>query len=169
MSARRSVRTLLVPWALAVLGASCSPKVDVKQAVEIVESSGGWYDAGIVEGKNRIVPSVSFRLRRKPDAELRGVALNVVFRHPPAPGTDTEQDFSEVYVQNAAFSEGERTALLTVRGTEGYTGDAPQTRAELMKHSEFRDVRARVYAKSGSTQWVDLGTIDVPRQLITRQ
>ena len=59
--------------------------------------------------------------------------------------------------------------LLTVRGTEGYTGDPPQTRAELLKNSHFKDVRARIYAKSGSTQWVDLGTVDIPRTLITRQ
>ena len=167
MFARRSVRTLLILCALP-LSASCTPKVDIEQTVEILDSSGGWYDAGIVDGKNRIVPSVSFRLRKKQDVEINGMALNVVFRHPPKEGSNTEEDFSEVYVQNAPFSEGNQTALLTVRGTEGYTGDPPQTRMDLLEHSQFRDVRARIYAKHSSTQWVDLGTIDVPRQLITR-
>jgi hypothetical protein len=169
MVPRRSVRALIILFMLALVCASCGPRVDVKQAVEITETSGGWYDAGIVDGKNRIVPRVSFRLRKKQDVELRGVSLNVVFRHPPAAGTDVEQDFSEVFVQNAGFNEGNQTALLTVLGTEGYTGDPPQTRAEILKHSQFRDVRARIYAKHSSAQWVDLGTIDVPRQLITRQ
>jgi hypothetical protein len=73
-----------------------------------------------------------------------------------------------VFVQNAQFTEGAQTAPLTVRTDNGYTGDPPQSRTDLFKNSFFRDVRARVYAKHGSTQWVELGTIDVPRHLLTR-
>jgi hypothetical protein len=148
--------------------AACSPRVDLKQSLEITDASGGWYDAGIVEGKNKIVPSVTFRLRKKADASLDSVAVNVAFRHPPAAGATTEDEMDEVFIQNAQFSEGERTPPLTVRTNNGYTGDPPQGRLDLLKHSQFRDVRARVYVKYGSAQWVDIGTIDVPRQLITR-
>ena len=167
MFARQSVRLLLmIP--LACAGASCARSVEIKEAVEIADGSGGWYDAGIKDGKNKIVPSVSFRLRKTQDVDLRGVALNVVFRH-PAPADSTEaEDWDEVFIQNAEFSEGNQTAVLTVRPEKGYTGDPPQTRMEIMQHSGFRDVRAHVFAKASSTQWVDIGTIDVPRQLITR-
>jgi hypothetical protein len=170
MFARRVLRTLPValPLALAAFAAGCTQAVDVKEAISIVDAQGGWYDAGIKDGKNKIVPSVTFRLRKKPDADIRGVALNVVFRHPPAAGTDAEEDWDEVFLQNAEF-EGDQSQLLTVRPEKGYTGDPPQTRLEIMKHSGFRDVHARIYAKHSSTQWVDIGTIDVPRQLITRQ
>lgn len=154
---------------LTLAGAACTPKVDLKAAVEIAEASGGWYDAGIKDGKNKIVPSVSFRLRKKQDVELDAISLNVVFRHPPAQGSNDEEDWDEVFVQSAAFSEGNQTPLLTVRPETGYTGDPPQTRLELLKHGRFRDVRARVYAKYASTQWADLGTIEIPRKLITRQ
>jgi hypothetical protein len=91
-----------------------------------------------------------------------------VFRHPPPPGTTTPEDWDEVFLQNAEFSEGDQTAVLTVRTPKGYTGDPPQTRLDLMKHSSFRDVRAHIYAKHSSTQWVEVGTIDVQRQLLTR-
>jgi hypothetical protein len=169
MSAWRFARTLLVLCPLTLLCSSCGPSVDVKRAVEVADATAGWYDAGIVAGKNKIVPSVSFRLRKKQDVEVRGLALNVVFRHPPAPGAPTEEDWDEVFLQNAVFSEGDQTPMLTVRPEKGYTGDPPQTRLEIMKHSQFRDVRARIYAKHSSTQWVDVGTIEVPRQLIIRQ
>lgn len=169
MLPRRALLTLLIGCSLAPAGAGCTSSVDVKEAIEIVESQGGWYDAGIKDGKNKIVPSVTFRLRKKPDLDVSGVALNVVFRHPPAPGTTTEEDWDEVFLQNAKFDEGNQSSMLTVRSEKGYTGEPPQTRLEIMKNSGFRDVRARVYAKHSSTQWVDIGTIDVPRQLLTRQ
>lgn len=171
MSRRPLARSLLIACALALLSASaaCGSKVDVKDSIEVTDASGGWYDAGIVDGKNKIVPTVSFRLKKKPDADLDTIALNVVFRHPPAAGASAEEDFDEVFLQNAPFSEGTQTGVLTVRAPKGYTGDPPQTRLEIMNHRQFRDVRARIYAKHSSTQWVDIGSIDVPRQLITRQ
>jgi hypothetical protein len=167
MRARRAFRTLSILIGLSLAGA-CTSSVEIKNALELTDTGSGWYDAGIVEGKNKIVPSVSFRLRKKADVDLRGVALNVVFRHPPPPGTTTPEDWDEVFLQNAEFSEGDQTAVLTVRTPKGYTGDPPQTRLDLMKHSNFRDVRAHIYAKHSSTQWVEVGTIDVQRQLLTR-
>ena len=169
MSPRRALQTLLIVCPLVLAGTGCTSSVDVKEAIEIVEPQGGWYDAGIKDGKNKIVPSVTFRLRKKQDVDVSGVALNVVFRHPPAAGATTEEDWDEVFLQNAKFDDGNQSSVLTVRAEKGYTGEPPQTRLEIMKNSGFRDVRARVYAKHSSTQWVDIGTIDVPRQLLTRQ
>jgi hypothetical protein len=165
--ARPAVRTLLIVIALALPGA-CSAPADLQNALELADTSSGWYDAGIVDGKNKIVPSVSFRLRKKGDVDLSRVSLNVVFRHPPAPGTDSPEDWDEVFIQNAEFTEGHQTPILTVRTPKGYTGDPPQTRLDLMKNSFFRDVRAHIYVKHSSTQWVEVGTIDVQRQLLTR-
>ena len=167
MSAQRLRRVLLVLPPLVLLG-SCTTSVDVKESVEIVEATSGYYDAGIVDGKNKIVPSVSFRLRKQDGADIDGVALNVIFRHPPAEGSDTEDEWDEVFVQNAAFSEGNQTPVLLIRTEKGYTGDPPQSRMDLLQHRLFRDLRARVFARYGSTQWVELGTIDVERRLLTR-
>lgn len=149
-----------------LLTAGCSRSVDVKQALEVAEATSGWYDAGIVNGKNKIVPSVTFRLKKKPDSDLSGVALNVVFRHPPPPGTNVEEDWDEVFIQRADFRDANETQPLTVRPEKGYTGDPPQSRLEILQHSQFRDVRARIFAKASSSQWVEIGTVDVQRQLI---
>ena len=50
--------------ALTLGAPACGPDVDVKQAVQIAEISGGWFDAGIKDGKNKLVPSVSFRVKK---------------------------------------------------------------------------------------------------------
>ena len=167
MLTRRLLGALIVVAPLAAFSTSCSSSVDVKQAVEVTEAGGGWYDAGIVDGKNKIVPMVSFRLQKKGEANLDSVSLNVAFREPPPPGGNTEEQWDEVYLQNVKF-EGAQTSLLTVRTEKGYTGDPPQSRLELLKHSQFRDKRAHLFAKASGGQWVELATIDVPRQLITR-
>ncbi len=167
MSGGRLVRSLFILLPMAVLAASCRPPVNVKEAVEITEVSSGWFDAGIVEGKNKIVPSVSLRLQKQPDVNLDSVAVNVIFRRPPSEGNE-EEEWDEVFIQNAKFTESNQTPLLVVRAEKGYTGDPPQSRMDLLQHSQFRDVRATIFAKYGSTQWVELGRIDVERQLLTR-
>ena len=49
-----------------------------------------------------------------------------------------------------------------------YTGEPPQSRLEMLKNSQFRDVRARIFAKYTGSQWVEIGSIDVQRQLLVR-
>jgi hypothetical protein len=154
--------------AALVAAAACSRSVDVKQALEVADTSSGWFDAGIVDGKNKIVPSVTFRLKKKPDADLSGIALNVVFRHPAPAGANLEEDWDEVFIQRAEFKDADQTEPLTVRPEKGYTGDPPQSRLDILRHSQFRDVRARIFAKYSSSQWVEIGAVDVQRQLIVR-
>jgi hypothetical protein len=154
--------------AVVAASASCSRSVDVKDTVEVVDTSSGWHDAGIVDGKNKIVPSVTFRLKKKNGTDLSGVALNVVFRHPAAEGANTEEDWDEVFIQRADFRGADLTDPLIVRTEKGYTGDPPQSRLDILKHSQFRDVRARIYAKHSASQWVEIGAVDVQRQLLVR-
>ena len=167
MSARPLVRSSLLLLAILTAGA-CSRSVDLKQTVQVVETSSGWYDAGIKDGKNKIVPSVTFRLRKSPGADVAGLALNVVFRHPAVEGSNVEEDWDEVFIQRAAFSSGDQTEPLTVRPEKGYTGDLPQSRLDILRHSQFRDVRARIYAKYSASQWVEVGMVDVQRQLLVQ-
>jgi hypothetical protein len=84
-----------------------------------------------------------------------------------APGQPTEQDFDEVFKQSVPFT-GNDTGLLTVRATAGYTGDPPQSRADLLKHSQFQDMRVHLFAKHSSSQWVEIAQFDVPRQILTQ-
>jgi hypothetical protein len=154
---------------LALAGAgSCSQPVDFKQALEVSDVSGGWYDFGIVDGKNKLVPTMSFRIRKRPEVPLRSLSLNVHFKKIVSADRKEEAELDEVFLQNVEFSEGNQTPLLTVRPEHGYTGDPPQTRAQMLEHSQFQDVRTRVFAKQSSTTWVPLIEYDVPRVLITK-
>src|SRR6187397_1652434 len=159
MSGRSSIRVAMLLAVVCGAAAACSRSVDVKQAVEVVDTSSGWFDAGIVDGKNKIVPSVTFKLRKKPEADLSGVALNIAFRYVPEPGTTVEEPWEDFYVQRAEFKNGNETDPLVVRLPNGYTGDPPQSRAEMLKNSHFRDVRAHIFARVTSTQWVEIGAI----------
>ncbi len=163
--------TYAIAAALPLL-AGCSKPVDLKQVLQVTDMSGGYWDAGIAEGRNKIVPSVTFRIRKSTEDGLRPLSVNIVFKQLPKPGTATppgqpaENDFDEVFKQSVPFT-GNETDLLTVRATAGYTGDPPQSRADMLKHSLFQDMRVHVFAKHSSSQWVEIAQFDVPRQILT--
>ena len=157
--------------ALLVSSAGCSAPVDLKQALQVTDVTSGYFDAGIVEGKNKLVPSVSFKLKKSVDDSLRPLSINVSFKQLPAagtavpPGSPSENDWDEVFLQSVPF-EGNQTAILTFKAKNGYTGDPPQTRADMLKNRYFQDVRVHVFAKHSASQWVEIATLDLPRQLI---
>jgi hypothetical protein len=155
--------------ALPLVAAGCGKPVDLKQVLQAGEVSGGYFDAGIVDGRNKIVPSITFRLKKSTDDSLRPLSVNVAFKKLPRPGTATppgqpaEEDWDEVFKQVVPFN-GDQTDLLTVRASAGYTGDPPQSRADILKHSQFQDVRVHIFAKHSSSQWVEVAQFDLPRQ-----
>lgn len=164
----RVARVGLLPiLVLCAASSSCGRDIDFKQALEVTDLSGGWYDAGIVDGKNKLVPSVSFRIRKRADVDLNSISLNVHFKR-VSPANKEESDLDEVFLQKVESSEDTQTPLLTVRAQHGYTGDAPQTRSQILEHSQFWDGRAVVFARESSTTWVDLIRYDIPRVLITK-
>ncbi len=170
MPVKSRVATCLLAWALAA-AASCSQSVDFKKVLQVTDVSGGWYDFGIVDGKNKLVPSMTFRIRKPAEVRLRSVSLNIQFKKvidPSKPGPDGEQEFDEVFLQTVEFTEGTQSVLLTVRPQTGVTGDPPQTRAEILQHRMFQDVRARVFAKESSTKWVELLAFDIPRTVLIK-
>lgn len=151
---------------LAALVAGCGKPVDLKQALTLTETSAGYFDAGIVDGRNKLLPSVTFKLNKSIDGDLRPLALNVAFKRLSGPG-GAEEDFDESFIQGVTF-HGNETAPITVRPKAGYTGDPPQSRADMLKNSQFRDIRVHVFAKHGAGQWAELRAIDLPRQLIVQ-
>lgn len=167
------MRILAPTVLLAVLITGCSRPADLKQVLQVTDLAGGYHDAGIVDGRNKLVPSITFRLKKSTDDSLRPLSLNVVFkkRSRPGvavpPGSDAEEGWDETFVQNVPF-DGNQTALLTVQTNAGYTGDPPQSRADILTHSMFQDVRVHIFAKHSSSQWVEIGAFDIPRQVLAQ-
>ncbi len=168
----RIVRAALI---LALIGtaAGCGKPVDLKQTLQVNDLSGGYRDAGIVEGRNKIVPSISFRLKKSTDQSLSPLSLNLAFKKlpppgiTPAPGSPTEEDWDDAFSESVPFN-GNETGLLTYKINAGYTGDPPQSRADILKNSHFQDVRVHIFAKHSSSQWTEIGSFLLPRQLITQ-
>jgi len=170
---RSSLALVLAAAVLPLLAAGCGKPVDLKQVLQVADVSGGYHDAGVVEGRNKVVPSITFRLKKSTEDSLRPLSVNIVFKQLPkagtavAPGQPSENDWDEVFKQTVAF-DGNQTDLLTVRASAGYTGDPPQSRADILKHSQFQDVRVHIFAKHSSSQWVEIAQFDLPRQLLTQ-
>ena len=163
----------LLVLALGLTTAGCSKPIDLKQTLQVVDISGGYLDGGIVDGRNKIIPTISFRVKKSTDRSISPLSLNLSFRKlpppgvTPAPGSPAEEEWDSVFAQSVTF-DGNQTALLTYKINAGFTGDAPQSRAEILKNSHFQDVRVHIFAKHSSSQWVEIGQHDLPRQLITQ-
>lgn len=157
---RRPVLSLML---VAAAAAGCR-SVNIAEVVTATDLSGGWYDDGVVDGKNRLLPTVSFRLEKSTSEDIGPLALNVLFKRL----TNGEEQWEDVYLQRVEFTEGNRTRLLTVRPANGYTAEPPQSRADMLQHSQFVDVRAIILARQGST-WIEMGRLDLPRKLMTQQ
>lgn len=172
---RRLLFSLPVAALSVLVCGACGPSVDVKQTVHVVDISGGFHDAGVDDaGRNKIVPSVTFRLTKSTDAPIHPLSLNFLFKKKPlaaapagagAPSGELE-DWDEFYIQNVDFN-GNSTAPLTVRSKAGYTGDPPMSRAEILTNHLFQDVVVIIFAKHSSGQWVKLAEYQLPRKLLT--
>ena len=157
---RRSV--ILV---LAALATACGPTVDLAQGLQITIVDTGWYDAGIVNGQNKLVPSVTFKAKNVSDQNLVSLQVNALFRRV------TEKDEWGANLVMVAGSSGlppgQETGPFTVRSPLGYTG-SDESRQEMLANSHFVDAKVDLFAKYGSTQWARLGSYPIARQLLTK-
>ncbi len=160
MSGRRIV-PLLVVWLAALALGACRERVDLKEVVQVTDVSSGWFDAGVQNGMNKLVPSVTFKLKKTRDVDFSALSLNLTYKL-----VGSTENADDVYVQNVPF-EGSETAPIVVRTKWGYTAAPPQTRAEMLENSHFNDVEVQIFAKQSSSQWVELQRVKVARQLLT--
>lgn len=149
---------------LLLFSAGCGPTVDLKKGLQIVDVSTGWFDAGLVNGQNKLVPSISFKLKNVSDQTLSVVQVNVLFRRVNDP-QEWGSGFLPV-VGSSGLAAGATTGMLTVKSNLGYTG-SDQTRQAMLTNTHFVDAKAELSAKYGSTQWVRLADYPVTRQLTT--
>ena len=142
---------------------ACGPDIDLRTGLQVEGVSTGWLDAGIVEGKNKLVPTVTFALKNVSDQKLTGLQVNAVFRR-ASDSKDWGSGFRNS-VSAAGLTPGAATETLTLRSELGYTGT--DSRDEMLAHSQFVDVTVDVFARYGSTQWSRLGNYPISRHLIT--
>ena len=151
--------------AFTMLSVACGgPKVDLAKALEITDASTGWYDVGPVNGQNKLVPSIAFKLKNVSDQPLVALQVNAVFRR-----GDDKDEWGTVWVpvtKSDGLQPGATSRPITVNMKLGYTGTEP--RAQMLQNSQFVDAKVDLFAKYAAQQWVRIGQHPIERRLITR-
>ena len=159
---RASARLLFI-LALAVSSA-CGKPVDLTKGLLIQNVSTGWFDAGVVDGQNKLVPSISFTLKNVSDQTLSTLQVNAVFHRVSEPKDEWGTGFLTA-VGSEGLASGATTPTLTIKSQLGYKGTDP--RETLLRNSQFVDAMVALLAKYGSAQWTKVGEFPITRQLIT--
>lgn len=150
---------------LLVVSAGCGPTVDLAASLQIVDVSSGWFDAGIVNGQNKLVPTITFSLKNNSTQKLAGLQVNVLFRR-----VTEKEEWGSGLVRvtgSDGLAVGAVTAPITVRSQLGYTG-SEQSRDDMLRNTQFVDAQADLFAKYGSVQWKRMGEFPITRRLITK-
>ena len=144
---------------------SCGSSTEAVAALEPLDVVTGWFDDGIVEGgKNKLVPSVTLRLRNKSGEPLRSVQVNAIFRR-----VGEQEMWGEYFgwaIPREPLAAGAETKPLVMRSTLGYTGT--QARMQMLQNKDFVDAKVEIYLKKGSKVWAKLAEYPIQRQLLTR-
>ena len=157
---------LVLVAVLALFASNCGSSVEAVSALEPVDVVTGWFDDGIVEGqKNKLVPSVTLKLRNKSDESLKSIQINAIFRRVGEQEMWGEY-FGWAIPRNPELAAGAETQSLVMRSTLGYTGTQP--RMQMLQNKEFVDAKVEIFLKQGSKVWAKLAEYPIQRQLLTK-
>lgn len=164
MSYNSSMSTRLTALLLlALVGAGCRVR-EVEKDLTITDVHTGWYDAGIVNGQNKLVPSIAFKLKNVSPEQIARVQINAVFKR--LDGENKEWDAHFVRgIGPDGLAPGAKGDELVLRSERGYTGDQP--RLQMLQNKAFVDAKVEIFGKHGSRFWVKLGEFTIDRQLLT--
>jgi hypothetical protein len=151
--------------ALAILCAGCGPTVDLTKALQIEVADSGWFDAGIVNGQNKLVPAVRITVKNSSDQRLPLLQINALFRR-----VNDAEEWGSAFLTAAGsdgLAPGASAGPLLLKSQNGYTG-TDQTRQDMLKNSQFVDAKVQLFAKYGSVQWVKMGEYPIERKLLEK-
>jgi hypothetical protein len=154
---------LLVLIALCSVG--CGSNVDLTKGLKLDVVSSGWYDVGIVNGQNKLVPSATVTVTNVSDQKLRMLQINSLFRRVNEP--DEWGSALIVVAGSEGLAPSTTSPPLTIKSNLGYTG-SDQSRQEMLSNSHFVDAKIELFAKYGSAQWVRIGDYPIKRELLTK-
>ena len=150
---------------LLIVSMGCNRGVDPIAVHEPHEVVTGWYDAGLVEGNmNKLVPSISLKLRNKSGEPVRSIQINAIFKR-----VNEAEMWGEHYgwaVQRNPLPPGASTRELVLRSGLGYTGEQP--RMQMLQNREFVDAKVEIFLRQGSRVWAKLAEFQIDRQLLTQ-
>src|SRR5258705_13179237 len=137
------MKRLALTLASALLFSSCGHDFDVEKAVKITEVRTGWYDAGIYEGKNKLVPSISLKLQNISPDPVESVQVNAIFRRVGEPEAWGEHFVSAI--DRDGLRAGQTGGSLVLRSNLGYTGT--EARLQMLPNKQFVDAKGENFGK----------------------
>ena len=150
---------------LLLASAACGgPAVELGQKLQVVDLSGGWSDVGIVDGQNKLVPSISFKVKNNSDQSLGALQVNILFRR-----ANEQEEWGSAFltvVGSEGLAPGATSQALSASSQQGYK--SPEPRADMLKNTYFVDAKAEVFAKYANIQWQKIGEYPIARQLLAR-
>lgn len=158
------LRRCLLTFVALIPLVACTSR-DVQTDLQIVDVRTGWYDVGLVDGENKIVPSVAFKVKNISASEIAGVQMNAVFRD-----VGNEDNRGEHFVP--AIPSGQPLAAnatskeIVLKSQFGYTGTEP--RMTMLKNKAFIDRRVIILGKHGRNNWARMGEYPIERALLTQ-
>jgi hypothetical protein len=156
-------------WLLLLLAfvsfAGCGPTIDLTKGLQVSIVDSGWYDLGIVNGQNKLVPTVVFTLHNTSEQTLVTLQINALFRR-VTENTEWGSGFLTV-AGSQGLAPGATSDPITIKSQLGYTG-SDQSRQEMLQNTHFVDAKVELFGKYASTQWVRLGSYPITRQLLTK-
>jgi hypothetical protein len=155
----------LIPLLFVVSAAGCGgPTVDLAKGLEVLDVSTSWHDEGIVNGENKLVPRIDFRLKNVSDQPLVALQVNGVFRR-LAETEELGSGFLPI-TRSGSLDPGQTTDILSVKSNFGYKSAAP--RADMLQNSHFVDARVELLAKYSNVQWKRIAEFPIERRLLTQ-
>ena len=157
-------RLLLLLAGLAAAGCGAGASEPITKLVEPVDVRTGWFDAGVENGMNKLLPTVTLTLKNVSSEPVANVQLNAVIRR--VGETDEWGGAYQKVVGSDPLPPGATSKPIVLRSNLGYTGIEP--RAQMLKNSQFVDAHVQVFAKHGGNQWTKLGEWQIAREMLTQ-
>ena len=180
-----------VALSAALAAGACGPPLDIRAMLDVTDITTGWLDVGFDDlGRNKLVPAISFHVENVSEEGTGMLQLNGVFRRclilyegqappedpvsPADPEAGTclaeDQEWGGSSLIRAAGREGMVPGVgagpFTMESQLGYTGE--QSRAEMLQHGDFVDVKIELFVKHRAEQWAKVGEYPIARRLLTQ-
>ena len=177
---------LLLPTMLA----GCGEVLDIRTILSVADVTTGWLDVGLdSNGRNKLVPTVSFRLENTSNDDVRTLQVHGVFRRcllavegQPLPASDVspadpeagtcageDQTWGNFYLRaigREGLEPGSISEPFTAKSPLGYTGE--EARLDMLRNRFFVDAKVELFVRHGAEQWVRLGELPIERQLLAQ-
>lgn len=146
----------------AALGSGACQSVDLSKSLKVDPILTGYYDDGLLDGWNHLIPDLTFRVKNTGTQPISaGVRLSVSFWFNAEP--DGENDSIVLPVIETRLDPGAETVVFTARAPHGFRLEGP--RADLFSNSRFKDMTAKVFAQRRGTIY-RLGDFPIDHQII---